>query len=94
MVAQAIRCECFSRVTKSGFLVAHFVDISQLISILFILHEPFICVKPLNEYFLQTENEDPDEMLHFIRVFTVCKGKLSSDERIQYIFENYNLSTA
>ena len=55
MVAQAIRCECFSRVTKSGFLVAHFVDISQLISILFILHEPFIFVKPLNEYFLQTE---------------------------------------
>ena len=55
MVAQAIRCECFSRVTKSGFLAAHIVDISQLISILFILHEPFIFVKPLNEYFLQTE---------------------------------------
>ena len=93
MVAQAIRCECFSRVTKSGFLVAHIVDISQLIPILFILHEPVIFVKPLNEYFLQTE-KNPDEMLHFIRVFTVCKGKLSSDKRIQYIFENYNLSTA
>ena len=56
MVAQAIRCECFSRVTKSGFLVAHIVDISQLISILFIFHEPFIFVKPLNEFFFfQTE---------------------------------------
>ena len=55
MVAQAIRCDCFSRVTKSGFLVAHIVDISQLISIFIILHEPFIFVKPLNEYFLQTE---------------------------------------
>ena len=88
MVAQAIRCECFSRVTKSGFLVAHIVDISQLISILFILHEPFIFVKPLNEYFVFANREDPDEMLHFIRVFTVCKGKLSSYKRIQYIFEN------
>ena len=93
MVAQAIGCECFSRVTKSGFLVSHIVDISHLISILFILHEPFIFVKPLNEYFF-LNREDPDEMLHFIRVFTVCKGKLSSDKRIQYIFENYNLSTA
>ena len=93
MVAQAIRCECFSRVTKSGFLVAHIVDISQLISILFILHEPLIFVKPLNEFFF-ANREDPDEMLHFIRVFTVCKGKLSSDKRLQYIFENYNLSTA
>ena len=93
MVAQAIRCECFSRVTKSGFLVSHIVGISHLISILFILHEPFIFVKPLNEYFF-LNREDPDEMLHFIRVFTVCKGKLSSDKRIQYIFENYNLSTA
>ena len=93
MVAQAIRCECFSRVTKSGFLVAHFVDISQLISILFILHEPFIFVKPLNVYFLQTEKT---QMKCFILsgYFTVCKGKLSSDKRIQYIFENYNLSTA
>ena len=56
MVAQAIRCECFSRVTKFGFLVAHIVDISQLISILFILHEPFIFVKtPKRIFFLQTE---------------------------------------
>ena len=62
MVAQAVRCECFSRVTKSGFLVAHIVDISQSISILIISHEPFIFVKPLNEYFLQTEKTH--EMLH------------------------------
>ena len=55
MVAQAIRCACFSRVTKSGFLAAHIVDISQLISITFILHKPFIFAKPINEYFLQTE---------------------------------------
>ena len=82
MVAQAIRCECFSRVTKSGFLVAHIVDISQLITMLFLLHEPLIFVKPLNEYFF-ANREDPDEMLHFIRVFTVCKGKLSSDKIIQ-----------
>ena len=93
MVAQAIRCEFFSCVTKSGFLVAHIVDISQLISILFILHEPFIFVKPPKRVFF-ANREDPDEMLHFIRVFTVCKGKLSSDKRIQYKFENYNLSTA
>ena len=69
MVAQAIRCECFSRVTKSGFLVAHIVD---------------ICETTRRVFF--ANREDPDEMLHFIRVFTVCKGKLSSDKRIQYFF--------
>ena len=43
-------------------------------------------MKPLNEYFF-ANREDPDEMLHFIRVFTVCNGKLSSDKRLQYILK-------
>ena len=31
--------------------------------------------------------EDPDEMqhyVHFVRVYTVCKGKKTSDKRIKY----------
>ena len=52
----------------------------------------YICETPKRVFF--ANREDPDEMLHFIRVFIVCKGKQSSDKRIQYIFEKYNLSTA
>ena len=33
-------------------------------------------------------SEDPDEMLHFIRVYTVCKGSQNN----AIFFENYNLT--
>ena len=45
---------------------------------------------PINEYFCKQRR--PRWNANFIRVYTVCKGKLSSYKRIQYIFENYNLT--
>ena len=39
-----------------------------------------------------TNSEDPDEMLHFIRVYTVCKGKKDLQTKENNIFANYDLT--
>ena len=76
----------FSRVTKSGFLVAHIVENQPNdINIIHFALTLYICETPERVFF--ANREDPDEMLHFIRVFNVCNGKLSSDKRIQYILK-------
>ena len=76
----------FSRVTKSGFLAAHIVENQPNdINIIQFALTLYICETPKRVFF--ANREDPDEMLHFIRVFTVCNGKLSSDKRIQYILK-------
>ena len=38
-----------------------------------------------------TNGEDPDEMQHFIRFYTV-KVKRSSEKKYNIFFENYNLT--
>ena len=37
--------------------------------------------------------EDPDEMHHFVRVYTVCKGQKDLQTKVkEFLFENYNLT--
>ena len=80
----------FSRVSKSGFLGAHIFVITHLNVNgyqYYIFYNLTLCIweTPAN-------SEYPDEILNFIRVYTVCKGKIFSDKRIKHFFLNYNLT--
>ena len=55
---------------------------------------PFVFGKPLKQVLLQTVKTQMkcSIMLHFIRVYTVCKGKKDLQTKNVVFFENYNMT--